>query len=383
MAESRVRRPVEQSVLMWAISLLLLLGSVMVYSASSVTALRQTGHTWSVLARHLVFVALGLGCMWLAARVPLAVWRDRLTPLLLVAAFAGLVALAVPGMPLAREVNGATRWISLGPVSFQPSDVAKLALVLWLARFLVVNRREVGEWSLLKRAAFVVVPLFTLVLVGDDLGTTMLLGVVFVAMWFIAGAPVSQVTTIGAGMLGAAMLALTALEGFRVTRVMAFLNPEEHATGAGYQTLQSQIGFATGGLWGSGPGASKAKWGFLPEAHTDFILAVVGEELGLLGTIAIIGCIVAVVGAGIVIGVRCRDPFGRLVAFGISVWLGVQALVNLGVAVGALPTKGIPLPFVSSGGTAMIVSLLGVGVLLSIARTAPRRRPAMSGTARG
>jgi cell division protein FtsW len=151
-----------------------------------------------------------------------------------------------------------------------------------------------------------------------------------------------------------------------VQRVLAYLNPEDHADGAAYQTLQSQIGFASGGLWGQGPGASKAKWGFLPEAHTDFILAVIGEELGLIGTVAIIGALVAVVASGITIGLRCRDPFGRLVALGISTWLGVQALVNVGVAVGALPTKGIPLPFVSSGGTAMVVALLGVGVLLSI-----------------
>ncbi|MCZ7630480.1 MAG: FtsW/RodA/SpoVE family cell cycle protein [Microthrixaceae bacterium] len=209
---------------------------------------------------------------------------------------------------------------------------------------------------------------------GDDLGTTMLLGIVFVTMWFLAGAPMAQVGAVGAAMLGVAMVALTALEGFRVQRVLAFLNPEDHADGAAWQAQQSQIGFASGGLWGQGPGASKAKWGFLPEAHTDFILAVIGEELGLIGTVAIIGALVAVVASGITIGVRCRDPFGRLVAFGISTWLGVQALVNVGVAVGALPTKGIPLPFVSSGGTAMVVALMGVGVLLAISSDTPATR---------
>lgn len=382
------RRPLERTVLLWSMWLLLGLGAVMVYSASSVTALRDTDHNWTVVARHLVFMGIGLVLLYGASKVPLRIWRDRLTPFVLIAAFAGLALVAIPGMPLAGEVNGASRWLRLGPLSFQPSDLAKLALVLWLARFLVVNRKELGEWSLLKRASVVVVPMCALVLVGDDLGTTMLLGVIFVTMWFLSGAPMAQVGVMGASMLGAAMVALTALEGFRVQRVLAFLNPEDHADGAAYQTLQSQIGFASGGLWGQGPGASKAKWGFLPEAHTDFILAVVGEELGLIGTVVIIGALVAVVASGITIGARSRDPFGRLVAFGISTWVGVQALVNVGVAVGALPTKGIPLPFVSSGGTAMVVALLGVGVLLSISSDTPvarrkRVRPRISGTRRG
>lgn len=368
---ARQHRLVERTVLLWSMWLLLGLGAVMVYSASSVTAMRDTDHTWSVVLKHLVFMGIGLALLYGASRVPLRVWRDRLTPLVLIVAFGGLLMVAIPGMPLADDVNGASRWLRLGPLGFQPSDLAKLALVLWLARFLVVNRREVGEWSLLKRAAVVVAPMCLLVLAGDDLGTTMLLGVIFVTMWFLAGAPIKQVGAVGVAMAGAAMVAMTALEGFRLRRVLAFLSPEDHVQGAAWQTQQSQIGFASGGLWGQGPGASKAKWGFLPEAHTDFILAVIGEELGLIGTVAIIGALVAVVASGITIGVRCRDPFGRLVAFGISTWLGVQALVNVGVAVGALPTKGIPLPFVSSGGTAMVVALTGVGVLLAISSDTP------------
>jgi cell division protein FtsW len=199
----------------------------------------------------------------------------------------------------------------------------------------------------------------------------MLLGIIFVTMWYLAGAPVPQVAAMGATFVGAGMFGLLFMEGFRAQRVLAFLSPEEHADGAAYQTLQSQIGFASGGLWGRGAGGSKAKWGFLPEAHTDFILAVVGEELGLIGTIAIIAAVAAVVGAAIRIGVRSRDPFGTMVAFGIATWFGVQAVINVGVAVGALPTKGIPLPFVSYGGTAMVVSLLSVGILLAISRTVP------------
>jgi cell division protein FtsW len=367
------RRAPEETVLISAVLLLCGFSVVMVYSASSVYSQREFGNTWSVVAKHSAYVAIGLAALWAASKIPLRAWRDKLTPLLLVGAFLGLLIVQVPGMPFAPEVNGASRWIRVGPLGFQPSDLAKLALVLWLARLLTVHRREIGEFSLLKRALVVFVPLAGLVLLGDDLGTTMLLGVVFLAMWFICGAPLNQVGILGGLMAGSGMLALLFLEGFRAQRVLAFLSPEDHAQGAGYQALQSQIGFASGGLWGQGAGASKGKWGFLPEAHTDFILAVIGEELGLIGSVAIIAALTAVVVAGIMIGVRSRDRFGRLVAFGISVWIGVQALVNVGVSVGALPTKGIPLPFVSFGGTAMVMSLLAVGVLLAVSRSAVGR----------
>lgn len=362
-------RRTEETVLLSAVLLLCGLSVVMVYSASSVYAQREFGSTWYVLARHGAYVAIGLGALWAASKIPVRVWRDRLAALLLVVAFVSLAVLLVPGMPFAPEVNGATRWIRLGPLGFQPSDIAKVALVLWLARLLAVNRRDIGEVSLLKRALAVFVPLCGLVLAGDDLGTTMLLCVVFVTMWFLAGAPTPQVVALGGSMLGAGLFGLLFMEGFRAQRVLAFLSPEDHAEGAAYQTLQSQIGFASGGLWGRGPGGSKAKWGFLPEAHTDFILAVVGEELGLIGTISIVAAVAAVVGAAVMIGLRCRDFFGTMVAFGIATWFGVQAVINIGVAVGAMPTKGIPLPFVSYGGTAMVVSLLSVGVLLAISRT--------------
>lgn len=375
-------RPPEQTVLISAVTVLCGLSVVMVYSASSVYAQRQFGSTWAVVVRHGAYVAIGVALAWLGGRIPLRVWRDRLTPILLAVAFIGLVLVAVPGMPLAPDVNGASRWLRVGPLGFQPSDLAKLALVLWLARLLTVNRTAIGSTDLLRRVLVVFVPLAALVLLGDDLGTTMLLGLVFVTMLFLAGAPLGQVGALSGAMAGAGMLSILFLEGFRAQRVLAYLRPSEHSTGAAYQTLQSQIGFASGGLWGQGPGASKAKWGFLPEAHTDFILAVIGEELGLIGSVAIIGALAAVVASGIVIGIRCRDPYGRLVAFGISTWLGIQAVINVGVSVGALPTKGIPLPFVSYGGTAMTVSLVAVGVLLAVSRAPATARPRTPATTR-
>jgi len=385
-------RPTVETVLITAVVVLCSLSVVMVYSASSVYAQKAFGNTWAILARHGVYVAIGAALAVTAARLPLRVWRDRLAGLLLTVSFVALAVIQIPGMPLAPEVNGASRWIRLGPLGFQPSDLAKLALVLWLARLLALHQSEIGTTDLLKRALYVFVPMAALVMLGNDLGTTVLLGVIFMSMWFLAGAPLGQVGTLGAAMLGGALLATTLLEGFRVSRVMAFLHPSAHTSGTGYQTLQSQIGFATGGFWGAGPGASRAKWGFLPEAHTDFILAVIGEELGVVGTVAVIASLCAVVASGIVIGIRSKDPFGRFVAFGISTWLAVQALINVMVSVGAMPTKGIPLPFVSYGGTAMILALLAVGVLLSVsrastpvtvaARSSRPRPPARSGPAR-
>jgi len=366
---TRPSRPPEQTVLISAVALLCGLSVVMVYSASSVYAQRTFGETWSIVVRHAAYVSIGVFAAWMAGRVPLRVWRDKLTTLLLLASFVGLALVQIPGMPLAPSVNGASRWLRLGPLGFQPSDLAKLALVLWLARLLAMNRKEIGSRDLLVRSLAVFLPLAALVLAGDDLGTTLLLALIYVTMLFLAGTPMGQVGTLGVALGGCGLMALLFLEGFRAQRVLAFLRPSEFSSGAAYQTLQSQIGFASGGFWGQGPGASKAKWGFLPEAHTDFILAVIGEELGLIGSVAIIGALVAVVASGIMIGVKCRDPFGRLVAFGISTWLGVQAVINVGVSVGALPTKGIPLPFVSYGGTAMVVALLGVGVLLSVSRS--------------
>ena len=183
-------------------------------------------------------------------------------------------------LPYVITVNGATRWIGIGSFQLQPSELVKPALILWLARLLSERRRDLGTLQGLKPILLSSGVVGMLVLIGDDLGTTMLLGVIVLTMIFLAGAPVRVVGGIGALLATAAAFSLVFLESFRVTRIMAFLEPEKHLTGAGYQLMQSQIGLASGGVFGTGPGLSKAKWGFLPEAHTDFILAVIGEELG-------------------------------------------------------------------------------------------------------
>lgn len=356
--------------------MLCLLGLVMVFSASSVASVQGGASSWTVVSRQALFMLMGLGLGVVASRIPVQVWRDRIAvPLMLIAV--GLQALLAfdvvvrsvggPALPFAVTVNGATRWVGYGPFSGQPSDLLKLALILWLARLLDVRHREIGSPELLKPIVAVAAFMAALVMAGDDLGTTMLLGVIVISMLFLAGAPLRQVGGLAAGGASLALLAIFFLEGFRMQRISAFFSPEDHLATEGWQLLQSQIGFASGGLWGNGPGNSRAKWGYLPEADTDFILAVIGEELGLIGSLVVLGAFLAFMVAGTRIALRTRTEFGRLVAFGITAWIGVQALINIGVTVGTLPTKGITLPFVSYGGSSLMMCMLAVGVLVSVA----------------
>ncbi|UDY35976.1 putative lipid II flippase FtsW [Dermatobacter hominis] len=373
------RGPSPSTVVVVTVSLLCGLGLVMVYSASSVTAVRTLGNSWGIVARQAMWLGLGVGAAFAASRVPWRVWRDKVAlPLMLVSVAAlGYVALGVlvqkaagTSLPFVITVNGATRWVGVGSMQFQPSDLAKPALILWLAKLLSERGRDVRTWEGLKPVLVWSGLTCALVVLGDDLGTTMLLGAVTLAMVFMAGAPLSKLATMGGVSLGLGALAIVGLERFRVTRILAFLEPDKYRQGAGWQLWQSQIGLASGGLFGSGPGLARSKWGFLPEAHTDFILAVIGEELGLAGSLVVLGLFVAFMGAGCAIGMRARSPFGRLVAFGVTTWIGVQALINIGVTVGTLPTKGITLPFVSYGGSSLLMALFGVGILLSVARDA-------------
>ena len=369
--------PTAEGLLVGSVAVLCLLGLVMVYSASSVSSVHSGASPWGVVARQLGFMLAGLALAVGAARVPLRAWRDHAPAALLALAVVlqGLLALDVvmraagaEGVPFAITVNGATRWLGVGPLRGQPSDIAKLALVLWLARLLDVRHRELGSPDLLKPIVAVTALLAALVMAGDDLGTTMLLGVVVVVMLFLAGAPLRHVGGLGAAGLSFCVLAIVFLEGFRLRRISAFLQPDAYASNEGFQLLQSRIGLASGGLWGNGPGNSRAKWGYLPEADTDFIMAVIGEELGLVGSMVVLGAFAVFMFAGIRIALRCRSRFGRLAGLGITTWIGVQALINIGVTVGTLPTKGITLPFVSYGGSSLMMCLLAVGVLVSVAR---------------
>ena len=349
--------------------LLCLLGIVMVYSASAAGAVAAGSASWSVALKQVGYLVVGAAAAMFVARAPLPLLRDKVAVVAYLLAVAALFVVLVPGNPLAVSVNGATRWLAVGPVQFQPSELAKPALVLWLARYLDLHQDQEWDWYKLRPVLLGFGLLAGLVMAGDDLGTTALLSLVMLAMVYMAGAPSKKVATIGGlGALAAVSLLLLG-DGFRVRRLMAFLHPDDYKLSEAWQLHQSQIGLASGGLFGSGPGYSRAKWGYLgPEAHTDFILAVIGEELGLFGTLVVITCVVTIMWGGSRISLGAKDQFGRLVAVGVTAWIGFQALINIGVTIGTLPTKGITLPFVSYGGSSLVVSLLGVGLLLAVAR---------------
>jgi cell division protein FtsW len=349
---------------------LLVLGLVMVFSASSVRSYATYNSSYTIATKQAIFMAVGLPCMWVASRLPIRVWRMLGYPLLL-AAFAGLVLVLVPG--IGRNVDGATRWIPLpGGFNIQPSELGKLALALWGADLLVRKKKLLGEWKhlfvpLLPVAGLVCV----LVMLEPDMGTTLATVSVVVALLWVVGTPLRYFAAFLAVLLSLAA-ALAVAEPYRLARLTAFLHPFDDPQGSGYQAVQGLYALSSGGWFGLGLGASREKWaGGLPNAHTDFVFAIIGEELGLLGTFAVLLLFATLTYAGVRIAKRSVDPFARLAATGVTAWLAAQALINMGAVVGLVPITGIPLPLISFGGSALIPTLVAIGMLLSFARAEP------------
>ena len=340
-------------------------GLVMVLSASSVQSLTETGSAWSYFLKEVSWV--GLGCVALLAtlRLDYRHWR-RVAPLLLLGSGMLLLVVLVPGVGI--KVNGARSWLGSGPIRFQPSELAKLALLLYCADLLARRAHRVHETRLTLRPVLAVVAVVVLLMMlQPDLGTTMVLGAIVLAVLFVAGVPLLPLTGVTlAG--GAAALALALWAPYRRARVLAFLHPSDDPMSTGYQINQSLMGVASGQLTGVGLGESRAKYGFLPNAHTDFIFAIISEELGLLGALAVVALFVAFAVFGTRTALRAPDRFGTLVAAGITAWVLSQALVNIGGVVGLLPITGLTLPFVSFGGTSLVVCMAATGILLNIAR---------------
>jgi cell division protein FtsW len=363
-------------VLLGATTLLLALGLVMVFSASSVNAFAFLGSSLAIVNKQAVWVVIGLPMMWLASRLPARAWRLLSYPALL-ASLALLVLVAVAG----TEVNGNRNWLDFGgPFRIQPSELAKLALVLWSADLLARKERVLGQW---KHLLVPVVPVgcavVGLVLLGGDLGTAVILVGILGALLFVAGAPL-RLYLLAAVPAVLSVAWMVNSHSYRVARITDWLHPERaDPLGSGLQALHGKFALASGGWWGVGLGGSKEKWGALPEAHTDFIFAIIGEELGLVGTLAVLALVGAIGWAGLRIAVEASDPFVRLAAAGVTAWLLVQALVNVGAVLGILPIMGVPLPLVSYGGSALVPTMLGIGMLLSFARppgSRLNRRPA-------
>ncbi|MBX3328951.1 MAG: putative lipid II flippase FtsW [Nitrospira sp.] len=352
-------------ILLFVTIALALVGLVMVFSASAVVAGNRFHDSWYYLKRQLAWLAFGLVLLHVASRIDYIWWKRLALPLLgLVIAL--LVVVLIPSIGLAA--NGARRWLRLGPISVQPAEMAKLIGVIYLAAYLAKKEDRLQQFSTgLLPALLVIGAISGLVLLEPDLGTVVVLGLVTGGLLFVGGARWSHLSTLAlsAVLIG---LALVLTSSYRRRRVLSYLDPWRDQSDTGFQITQSFMAFGKGGLFGVGLGEGKQKLFFLPESHTDFVLALVGEELGLVGTGIIVLSFALFVTRGFQISTRARIPFGRYLGIGITTLIGIQAMVNACVATGLLPTKGLTLPFVSYGGSSLVISLIGVGILLNISR---------------
>jgi cell division protein FtsW len=364
-------------------ALLLLIGLVMSFSASFVDA-AEAGDPFGVFRRQLMWSVLGVVAFALTARTDHRVWRRLCWPLMALAVV-GLVLVLVPGVGLTRF--GSTRWLGFGPFVVQPSEIAKLAVLLWLADVLHRKRPADGSVHRMEHLMIPAVPTLVLfaglVLLQPDLGTTILLGLIVGAVLWVEGLPGRMV----GGMVLAGVLAigvLAAVAPYRVARVTGWLHPEADPLGTGYQLIQSQLALGSGGVFGLGLGSSRGKWNFIPNPETDFIFAIIGEELGLVGAIFVLALFAALLYLGLRVAYVAEEPFGRTVAFGVTAWVVGQALINVGTVTGLLPITGVTLPLVSVGGSSLVSTLIALGVLTSIARQpAPETTTARTPTPAG
>ncbi len=351
--------------------LLLILGLIMVLSASSIESFRIFGNTYTFAFRQTLFAVVGVVGMLLISRTSVQFWRAMAWPLLGLAFFL-LLAVLVIGVQVAGQRN----WIEIfGPFRIQPSEFAKIALVVWGAT--MMTTRKLDTWrGLLLPIGPVAVVMMLLILAEGDFGNTLMILAIACGMLFAAGAPLRLFAWIGgAGIVG--VLILTMAAPYRMQRFTSWLNPDEDRLGVGWQVIQGQYALGTGGFWGVGLGASREKWGTLPEAHTDFIFSVIGEELGLFGTISVLLLFGLLAFAIFRLSARSKDMFVRLAAAGVGSWIVVQAVINMGAVLGLLPITGVPLPLVSYGGSSLVPTLLALGMLMAFAKAEPDTRRAL------
>ncbi len=360
-----VRRIPTSTILLGLVVVLCVVGTIMVGSASEVVSIETYGSPWSILIRQCMWMVLGAAGLAVTRRVDYRRWR-RFAGLVLAGTFALLLAVLVPG--IGTHTLGSSRWLGFGSFNVQPSEMAKLALALYGADLVVRrqdaggdHRRIIGPLLLVTAAAAV------LILAQPDMGTTVVVCCVALALLFAAGVPMKPIAKI---LLAAAGLAVVAglIDPYRRQRLLAFLNPGAHASGSGYQILQSLIGMGSGHLFGVGLGNGQEKWGFLPNAHTDFIFSVIGEELGLVGAVVVLLLLVAFCWFGLRAAMRAPDRFGSLLGVALVAYIASETFINVGTVLGLLPVTGIPLPFISFGGSSLVITMVASGMLVNIAR---------------
>jgi cell division protein FtsW len=347
---------------------LALFGLVMVLSASSVTSMHQVADSpFYQFSRQAMWAGIGVAAFVVATRLDYRILRRLAGPLLLITLVL-LVVVLIPGVGV--SVNGSTRWLGVGTFVVQPSELAKLSLIIFVADLLAKRERRMDRPELTVRPVMLVLLAVSgLIVLQPKLGTPIVLAAVAWLMLFVAGAKLSSLVTWASG-LAASGAVLAVAVSYRQDRLTSFLDPWADPQGDGFQIIQSQVGIASGGIWGVGLGASRAKWGFLPEAHSDFIFAIVAEEVGMMGASAVIAAFVLIAFFGVRAALGAPDRFGMLLAAGITIWLVFQAFLNIAIVLGVLPTTGEPLPFVSAGGSSLVTTLAAAGLLVGVARRA-------------
>ena len=355
-------------VLLGAMAMLLgLLGVVMVLSSSSVNDLRSYGDAWYHLKRQVIWFAIGLFALTMMMRIDYRRLRVLSQPAIIVAVGL-LVMVLIPGIGI--SANGSARWIGVGPITFQPSEVAKLGILFYCADLLSRPGRPSSQLRLTLRPVLVVTATIgVLLMLEPDLGTLVIVLAIVSSLLFFSGTRLDVLAGLGVvGIAGVVGLSLSA--DYRRQRLLGMLDPWTDPLNTGWQAIQAGVAVSSGGISGIGLGASRAKWGFLPYAHTDFIFAIVAEEWGLVGAGIVILTFLVIGLVGLSTALRAPDAFGQLLAAGVTCWIVVQAFVNIGAVLGVVPITGLPLPFVSFGGSALVVTMAAYGILLNIARQA-------------
>jgi cell division protein FtsW len=372
---ARVRTVTALSIL---IAVLCVFGLVMVGSASPIISIGLYGSPWAILIRQSLYMGVGICALLLAARMDYRRWR-RIRGLLLVGTMILLVLVLVHG--IGASAGGSSRWIGFGMLQLQPSELMKLALAIFAADLLTRRANPSDPKMVIVPVLAVLGISGALILKQPDMGTAMVLGCIAFGVLFMGGVPMGPMLKILGGLAGLALLVGLA-DPYRRDRILSFLNPGANKAGTGYQVWQSLIGLGSGHIFGLGLGGGREKYGTLPNAHTDFIFSVVGEELGLVGAVVLLGLFFALAWFGLRAAIRAPDRFGSLLAVGITTWITSQAVINIGAVIGVLPVTGIPLPFISFGGSSLIITMVAFGILLNIAAqerapglARPRRRP--------
>jgi cell division protein FtsW len=362
--------------------LLLVIGLVMVFSATSVQSYASGGNAYSPVTRQTIYALVGMVAFWIFQRLPVTTYRAIGLPLLIVAIILVLLLdglglavkahlLATPALGPVHADTDNSNWLYFGPLQMQPSELAKLALALWGAKVLADKGKRIGHWHEVSRPLFPVVALLFVIVGFNDLGTTLCLLIVFLGLLWAAGVRMRVFAWLGAAAL-TGIVALILIAPYRLARITTFASGGHvDPQGKAYQGLHGLYAIADGGWFGVGLGEGRLKWGWLPNGHNDFIFAVIAEELGVVGCFVVLALLAVLAYTGLRIARRVTDPYRRMVAAAVTVWLVGQATINIGGVVGLLPITGLPLPFISAGGTALVVTLAAVGMLAAFARAEP------------